>query len=120
MRNDRLASRLQAKALTVEALAEAVSVASKTVSRWLADDGVVPHPETRALVARVLGVPPGQVWRTGVDHDLVTELTTLYPARAVVPPSVISSLMAGAQYRIDILAFSCSTCGRQWTACCLP
>jgi transcriptional regulator with XRE-family HTH domain len=72
MRNDRLAFCLQAQSLTVEAMAEAVSVASKTVSRWLADDGVVPHPETRARVARVLGVPPEKVWRVGVDHALVT------------------------------------------------
>ena len=65
-----------------------MSVASKTVSRWLADDDVVPHPETRARVARVLGVPPEKVWRVRVDPALVTELTTLYPARALVPPSL--------------------------------
>lgn len=105
MRNDRLAVCLQANGLSVEALAEAVSVASKTVSRWLADDGVVPHPETRTRVAHVLGVPVGQVWQVG-DHFPVTELTTLYPARSVVPSSLIGSLMAGAHHRIDILAFS--------------
>ncbi len=106
MRNDRLAVCLQAKGLTVEALAKAVSVASKTVSRWLADDCVVPHPETRTRVANILGVPMGQVWPVGVEHDPVTELTTLYPARSVVPSSLIASLMAGAHHRIDILAFS--------------
>jgi transcriptional regulator with XRE-family HTH domain len=108
MRNDRLAVCLQANAMTVEALAEAVSVAAKTVSRWLADDTVVPHPETRTRVANLLGVSIGQVWRVGVEHDPVTraELTTLYPARSVVPPSLIGSLMAGADHRIDILAFS--------------
>ncbi len=106
MRNDRLAFCLQAQSLTVEAMAEAVSVASKTVSRWLADDDVVPHPDTRARVARVLGVPPEKVWRVRADHAPVTELTTLYPARALVPPSVVGSLMAGAHDRIDILAFS--------------
>src|SRR6478735_11176540 len=106
MRNDRLADCLLAKGLTAEALAEAVSVGSKTVSRWLADNCVMPHPETRARVARVLGVPMGQVWQVGVDHDIVTELTTLYPARALVPPALIGSLMARAHYRIDILAFS--------------
>jgi transcriptional regulator with XRE-family HTH domain len=106
MRNDRLAVCLQANGLTVEALAKAVSVASKTVSRWLADDCVVPHPETRMRVANILGVPMGQVWSVGVEHDPVTELTTLYPARSVVPASLIASLMAGAHHRIDIIAFS--------------
>lgn len=106
MRNDRLAVCLKANGLTVEALAQSVSVASKTVSRWLADDDVVPHPETRTRVANVLGVPVGQVWRLGVDQDPVTELATLYPARSVVPQSLIRSLMDCARYRIDILAFS--------------
>jgi transcriptional regulator with XRE-family HTH domain len=106
MRNDRLAVCLQAQGLTVEALAKAVSVASKTVSRWLADDRVVPHPETRTRVANILGVPMGHVWPVGVEQDPVTELTTLYPARSVVPSSLITSLMAGAHHRIDVLAFS--------------
>ena len=46
------------------------------------------------------------MWPVGVEQDPVTELTTLYPARSVVPSSLIASLMAGAHHRIDVLAFS--------------
>jgi transcriptional regulator with XRE-family HTH domain len=105
--NDRLAATLHATALTVEALADAVPVTPKTVRRWLADDTVVPHPETRTRVANLLGVPIEEIWRRGADESgSRAELATLYPARSAVPPSLIGSLMAGATSRIDILAFS--------------
>ena len=59
MRNDALAAALRATELTAETLAKAAAVAPKTVRRWLADDTVVPHPETRARVEKLLAVSAG-------------------------------------------------------------
>ena len=88
MRNDVLAAALRATELTAEALAKAAAVAPKTVRRWLADDTVVPHPETRARVGKLLAVSAGQLWPNGPVNDAQsqTELVTLYPARPAVPP----------------------------------
>ena len=88
MRNDALAAALRATEMTAETLARAAAVAPKTVRRWLADNTVVPHPETRARVEKLLAVSAGQLWPNGTVNDAQsqTELVTLYPARPAVPP----------------------------------
>lgn len=108
MRNDALAAALRATELTAETLAKSAAVAPKTVRRWLADDTVVPHPETRARVENLLAVSAGQLWPIGTVDDAQSqpELVTLYPARSAVPSAFIGSLMAEATTRIDILAIS--------------
>jgi hypothetical protein len=108
MRNDALAAAIRATDLTAETLARAAAVAPKTVRRWLADDTVVPHPETRARVEKLLAVSAGQLWPNGTVDDAQSqpELVTLYPARSAVPSALIGTLMAEATTRIDILAIS--------------
>ncbi len=107
MRNHRLEEALRARGVTAAALAAAVDVTPKTISRWLADDSCIPHAETRAAVATHLDRPAADLWAAGAG-ELPTgdELLGLYPSRASVPAPLIAELLGSAQSQIDIVAIS--------------
>lgn len=61
MANEVLRVAMAEQGETAESLAEKVRVDPKTVARWVAA-GRIPHPRTRAAVARVLGREAAELW----------------------------------------------------------
>lgn len=98
--NQALKDALLSKGLTEDALAATVSVHTKTIFRWLADPGRVPHARHRHAVARALGVDETVLWpanvrqvvKTGADREIVTS----YPYRSMCPRSLWTSLIKDA------------------------
>jgi transcriptional regulator with XRE-family HTH domain len=61
---------MQAKNVTERDLATGCQVDIKTVSRWLSDEGRIPHPRHRLKVAELLGVAAETLWcRSPWDRD---------------------------------------------------
>jgi transcriptional regulator with XRE-family HTH domain len=58
MPNEALRAAMAAARVAGQDLAEACGVDVKTVSRWLAQDGRVPHPRHRYAAADALGADP--------------------------------------------------------------
>lgn len=108
MRNHRLEEALRARGITAAALAAAVDVTPKTISRWLADDSCIPHAETRAAVGTHLDQLATDLWAVAGAGELpiIDELLGLYPSRASVPAPLIAELLRSARNQIDIVAIS--------------
>jgi transcriptional regulator with XRE-family HTH domain len=105
--NQALRDALAEAGMTAMQLARRVGVAVKTVERWLADPGRVPHRETRTRVAEVLGVSVDALWPGFRDALLRTlqpgydrELVAMYPFRSMFPLASWAGLLDGAQERI--------------------
>lgn len=110
MPNQRLRNALSARGLTVADLAETVQVDPKSVERWITQDRM-PHPGTRAGVARTLGNDETYFWpallgtqqsRNATDNELVQ----IWPTRNQVPGDVWRSLFAQAHDEINVLVYA--------------
>lgn len=91
------------------ALAAAVGVDVKTVTRWLA--GRVPHQRTRLAVADALGETEADLWpQTRPDQapgaEATAEVVAAYAHRADIPHHVWAALLTGATKRIDLLGYA--------------
>ncbi len=91
------------------ALAAAVGVDVKTVTRWLA--GRVPHQRTRLAVADALGEAEADLWpQTRPDQapgaESTAEVVAAYAHRADIPHHVWAALLTGATTRIDLLGYA--------------
>jgi transcriptional regulator with XRE-family HTH domain len=110
MPNERLRASMAGAGLTVERLAELVSVDPKTVDRWLSKDRV-PHRAHRERAAEVLGTDELYLW-PGLMSDerqrsaSMAEFVALYPHRGAVPYGLWSSLLDQARDSIDILIYA--------------
>jgi hypothetical protein len=91
------------------ALATAVGVDVKTVSRWLS--GRLPHQRTRLAVAELLGEDESDLWpRARPDlspgAESTAEVVGAYAHRADIPNQVWTSLLTGATECIDLLGYA--------------
>jgi transcriptional regulator with XRE-family HTH domain len=119
MTNDALRLALAQRRMTPEALADAISVDPKTVSRWLLDAGRTPQPRHRWAVADALEVSEMALWpnaarvlhRTGPEREILAA----YPSHAAVPDSVWRSLVNDASREITIVGY-----GSYWLTWQIP
>lgn len=91
------------------ALATAVGVDVKTVTRWLS--GRIPHQRTRLAVADALGETEADLWpQTRPDQapgaEVTAEVVAAYAHRADVPHHVWAALLTGATKQIDLLGYA--------------
>jgi transcriptional regulator with XRE-family HTH domain len=107
MVNERLRRAMLRSGYTVESLAEAADVVSKTAERWITGE-VTPYPKTRYRVAALVGEDESYLWPQVVDHASLAgaELITTWPRRTDVPRHLWIELLRSAQRSIDVLAFA--------------
>ena len=109
MTNERLRSAMSSAGLTVETVARAAEVDSKTVQRWLA--GRVPHPRHRYAVAEQLAEHEEFLW-PGVQRQpadglgAAAEILAAYPHRSQVDGVRWWKLITSAEQQIDLLGYT--------------
>ncbi len=83
---------------SVETLAEAAGVVSKSVQRWVAGE-VTPFSRTRFRVAALLKEDEGYLWPQAVNHAALVgaELVATYPRRTDVPGHLWTDLLRAAR-----------------------
>jgi transcriptional regulator with XRE-family HTH domain len=110
MPNEALRKAMTSAMLTEQDLADKCGVDIKTVSRWLAQDGRVPHPRHRYAVAEVLGVDHEMLWPDGIRRNIKTgpdrEIVAVYPRRSDCPRSVWRSVFADATREITLAGYT--------------
>lgn len=83
---------MTAAMVTERDLAGRCDVDVKTVGRWIAQDGRIPHPRHRYAVAEALGVDQEMLWPDGIRRNIKTgpdrEVVAVYPRRSDCPKSV--------------------------------
>jgi len=102
--NNALRQAMTSARMTERQLAEAVGVDEKTVSRWVAQPGRLPHPRHRYATADALGVDETMLWpqavrsaiKTGADREIVA----VYPFRSACPRSLWRDLITGAKHEL--------------------
>jgi hypothetical protein len=109
MPNERLRSALTARALTVDAVATRLEVDLKTVQRWLA--GRIPHARHRRAIAVLVQEDEAYLWPSTTSSRRQaeasrSELITLYPHRADVPPSLWRALFDEAREDLAVLVYA--------------
>lgn len=108
--NQRLRNALVAAGVTQPVLAERAGVEAKTVERWITQDRL-PHPSTRAQVARVLNLDETYLWPALLGSEQTraasqAELVQVWPTRNAVPGEVWRSLFRQARAQLDVLVYS--------------
>jgi transcriptional regulator with XRE-family HTH domain len=95
--NERLRRAMLRAGYSVETLAEAAGVVSKSVQRWITGE-VTPFARTRFRVAALLHV----------NHAALVgaELVATYPRRTDVPGHLWTDMLRAAQRNVDVLAFA--------------
>ncbi|MFG2135933.1 helix-turn-helix domain-containing protein [Streptomyces sp. NPDC048650] len=96
--------------LSPRKLAARVGVTSKTVERWLADAGLVPHATNREDACRALGVDEEMLWprvvkdriKTGNDRELVHS----YPYRSACPSTVWAELVENSSEELFLAGYT--------------
>ena len=105
--NEALRNALAAKGIDRLDVAAKLQVDPKTVERWLA--GRLPHPNSRAAIAKLLDVDEAELWPVTTDPHVRRfgpEIRAVYPHRSAVPRNVWHKLFANAEREIDILDYS--------------
>lgn len=108
--NQRLRGAMLHAEMSAAALAHVVEVDPKSVGRWLSESRL-PHPVTRAKVARVLEQTESYLWPEQVMEQATEDvrclgMERLWLARRMISPEVWHSHFNGAQERIDILVYA--------------
>lgn len=110
MPNEALRAAMAKAKITERELAEICNVDVKTVGRWLAHDGRVPHPRHRYAAAEALGADPDMLWPDGIRRNIKTgadrEVVTVYPRRSDCPKAVWRSLISGAGRDITLAGYT--------------
>ena len=110
MANDALRTGLADARMSADDLAAMIGVDTKTVARWLADEGRTPHPRHRWQAADALGVEESVLWPDVVRAALKTghdrEIVAVYPYRSAVPRTLWRDLISRAQQRLDFAGFT--------------
>ena len=109
MSNERLRRAIANARVSVEAVATAANVDSKTVRRWIA--GRLPYPHYRWAVASFLKQDEAYLWpevpaRTGARGLEALDLMLIYTHRSDVPPELWWNLFSAAEREIDLLAYA--------------
>ena len=96
--------------MTAAALADAVQVDPKSVSRWLAEDRI-PHPPTRQKVAATLQQQETFLWpelladSDGCTSGLV-DIERVWPTRSSISSEIWHALFSKATEQLDILVYA--------------
>jgi len=108
--NDSLRQAMANARLTEKDLAERCGVDVKTVSRWLADEGRVPHPRHRWAAADASGVDESVLWPEAIRNKVKTgpdrEVVAVYPYRSACPKSVWRGLITSAKKNITLAGYT--------------
>jgi len=91
-------------------LADRLGVDAKSVERWITQDRI-PHPSTRAQVARLLGQEESYFWPSLLSTEqsrsaTQAELVQLWPTRQSVPSDVWRSLFKQTKEQVDVLVYA--------------
>lgn len=110
MTNQRLRGALLNAGMTAAALADAVQVDPKSVSRWLAEDRI-PHPTTRHKVATALQQQETFLWPTLLPDsegcaDGVVDIERVWPTRSAISSETWHALFSKATEALDILVYA--------------
>jgi transcriptional regulator with XRE-family HTH domain len=96
--------------ITDRDLADRCGVDIKTVSRWLTQDGRIPHLRHRYAAAEALGADPDMLWPDGIRRNIKTgydrEIISVYPRRSDCPRSVWRSLISDATRDITLAGYT--------------
>jgi transcriptional regulator with XRE-family HTH domain len=96
--------------MTERALARRVGVDEKTVSRWVAQDGRIPHSRHRWATCEALGVDEAVLWPDAIRGAVKTgpdrEIAAVYPYRATCPASLWRKLITGATNEIMLAGYT--------------
>jgi hypothetical protein len=110
MPNEALRAAMTAARVTERDLACMCDVDVKTVGRWVAQDGRLPHPRHRYAAAEALGADPEMLWPDGIRRNIKTgpdrEIAAVYPRRSDCPRSVWRSLISGAAKDITLAGYT--------------
>lgn len=110
MPNEALREAMVKAMLTDQELADRCGVDIKTVGRWVAQDGRIPHPRHRYAAAEALGADQEMLWPDGIRRNIKTgpdrEIVAVYPYRSACPKSVWRSLFAGATRDITLAGYT--------------
>jgi hypothetical protein len=110
MPNDALRAAMTQAMITDRDLADRCNVDVKTVGRWIAQDGRIPHPRHRYAVADALGADQEMLWPDGIRRNIKTgpdrEIVAVYPRRSDCPKSVWRSLIADATRDITLAGYT--------------
>lgn len=110
MSNDALRRAMAEARLTEADLAERCKVDMKTVSRWVSEDGRVPHPRHRWAAAEALGVDESMLWPEAVRNTVKTgadrEIVSVYPFRSSCPKSVWRGLITKAEEELTFAGYT--------------
>lgn len=91
-------------------LAVWVGVSGKTVERWVADAGLIPHARNREDACRALGVDEEMLWPRAVKDRVKTggdrEIVRSYPYRSSCPSTVWGELVADASEEIFFAGYT--------------
>lgn len=105
MPNEALRAAMTAAMLTERDLAGRCQVDEKTVARWIAEDGRIPHPRHRYAAAEALGADVEILWPDTIRRNIKTgpdrEVIAVYPRRSDAPKAVWRQLITNAD--TDIL-----------------
>ncbi|MEV0461431.1 helix-turn-helix transcriptional regulator [Nocardia tengchongensis] len=110
MANERLRGAIAAANLTKHGLAEALSVNTKTVERWVIE-GRLPRPGVRIQMSRLLGQDETYLWPELLAGSRAlaasqSELVQIWPTRSEVPHDLWHSLMQQTSGHIEILVYA--------------
>lgn len=96
--------------MTEQSLARRVGVDEKTVSRWVAQDGRIPHPRHRWAACEALGADEAMIWPDAVREAVKTgpdrEIAAVYPYRSAVPAALWRKLITAATADITIAGYT--------------
>jgi hypothetical protein len=101
---------MTAAMLTERDLAGRCQVDEKTVARWIAEDGRIPHPRHRYAAAEALGAEVELLWPDTIRRNLKTgpdrEVVAVYPRRSDCPKSVWRNLITNATRDITLAGYT--------------
>lgn len=87
--------------MTENQLAEVCGVDAKTVGRWIAEPGRIPHARHRWAACEALGEEETALWPNAIRSALTTgpdkEIVQVFPYRSAAPASLWRSLVTKAQ-----------------------
>jgi hypothetical protein len=110
MANHRLRGAMLNAEVSAAALAEAVGVDVKSVTRWITEDRI-PYPATRVRVSRVLDHQESYLWPALINTPTaaemaVAELDRIWPTRSAISSETWHALFSRAKRQIDILVYA--------------
>lgn len=110
MTNQRLRGAMLNAEMSAAALASAVEVDVKSVTRWVSGERT-PYPITRVKVARILGQSETFLWpalaeRQSECDERLREVRRVWPTRSVVSSESWHALFSRATAELDILVYA--------------